>query len=99
MAEVWMVVAVRRNHLGDVVAAQVGKLDSSTNTWLPGREPKEMDVVDLVNKVVNADLVYSRMPNGAAGPKVRYALARVGNGVETIELDDPVRTVADLAQY
>lgn len=45
------------------------------------------------------DGVWTRLPNGAAGPKLKVIAAEVGQGVETVELDHATLTVADLEQF
>lgn len=99
MATVPMVVAVRCNAWGDVLEVRRGIVDTAKNAWTPNGSPVPVHVIEIVNAIMAGDAVWSRLPHGAPGPVFKVVVARGGHGVETIELDDPELTVADLAQF
>lgn len=99
MATVPMVIAVRRNTHGDVVKVLRGIADTATNFWIDGGEPAPIPVIKIVDSLLAGDAVWSRLPNGAPGPKLKVVLAKAGHGIESVELDDATLTVADLAHF
>jgi len=99
MATIPMVVAVRRNPQGDVLDVQMGIADTDQNTWAAGGEPKFVPVLEVVDALMRDDRIWSRMPNGTPGPRLKVVAAKAGQGIETVELDHPTLTVADLEQF
>lgn len=99
MGTVPMVIAVKRNALGDVIEVEKGTADTDTNAWTPNGAPAVLPVIEIVNVVMGGSEVWSRLQSGAPGPKFKVVPAQGGHGVETIQLDDATLTVADLAQF
>ena len=102
MATIWMIDAVQRNSQGDVTRVRWGKVETTIGQgrWHEG-DPHEDGVIAVVDELMASTDVWARMPNGAPGPNLRVISAKVGQGVETIELVDNRfgHTVADLAQF
>jgi hypothetical protein len=97
MAQIPMITAVRFNGHGDVSHVLMGTADTDTNQWV--HEPLETPVLALVDKLMAADLVGTRMPDGTVGPNLRVVEGNAGGGIETVVTDDPDRPIDDFLQF
>jgi hypothetical protein len=103
MATIDVIEAIRFNSGNDrVERVRWGKVDTTQNIWEAG--PAEADVIDVVDKVMSGDKVWTIIRvdgQTIAGPRVRVIAD--AQGVESIELADEGNeqrcTVRDLTTF
>lgn len=97
MAIVYLVESVRYGHDGDVRAVRWGRCDTAANEWLPGF-PLEADVLDVVDALMSGDVVFSRLANGGAGPRLKVVPGKV-HATETINVDGDLFKLEEIAVF
>lgn len=103
MATIDVIEAVRFDtRSGHVERVRWGRADTDRNVWVAG--PAEADVIDVVDKVMSGDEVWTIIAvdgQTIAGPKVRVIADAQGR--ESIELldegNEQRRTVRDLTTF
>ena len=97
MAIVWVVDAVELGPLGNLLRVRWGAIDIARNAWVNGK-PHMAEVADVVAHLCKGAEVWTILPNGIPGPRLRTACAKVDRYAATVEMVGQTYTIRDLNQ-
>jgi len=94
---VWVVDAVELSALGNLLRVRWGAIDIARNAWVNGK-PHMAEVADVVAHLYKGAEVWTILPNGIPGPRLRTACAKVDRYAATVEMVGQTYTIRDLNQ-
>jgi len=84
--------------LGNLLRVRWGAIDIARNALVNGK-PHTADVADVVTHLYEGAEVWTILPNGIPGPRLRTASAKVDRCAATVEMVGQTYTIRDLNQF